>query len=98
MSKKNEKKLSFSSYDEVFGKDFQSEKFQKSYSEELARLKLARQIRELRIRRKLTQRDVSEKTHMPQSVIARIESGTHSYSLGTLWRLARAFNKEVRLA
>ncbi|MDO8590690.1 MAG: helix-turn-helix transcriptional regulator [bacterium] len=92
------KKMKFYTIDQVFKKASKSPGFQKTYDEEMARLGLARQIREIRLKKKLTQKAVALKTNMPQSVIARIESGTHSYSLGTLHRIAHAFNKEIQLA
>ena len=95
--KKNTKNIKTYSFNEVFGKKLKSKKFQEAYNEELARLKIAHQIKEMRLKKKLTQKDVAEKVKMPQSVIARIESGTHSYSLGTLYRVAHAFKKEIKL-
>lgn len=84
------------SFNNVFGKDLKSEKFKKVYYRELVRLRLARQIREMRAAKKLTQKAVAQKAHMPQSVVARIESGKHSASLDTLERIAHVFNKEVQ--
>ncbi len=55
-------------------------------------------MRETRIAKKLTQKDVAEKADMPQSVIARVESGKHSPSLYTLERIANVLDKEVQLA
>jgi len=92
------KEIKLYTIDQVFKKVSGSKKFQEAYNEEMARLGLARQIREMRLKKKLTQKAVALKTNMPQSVIARIESGTHSYSLGTLHRIAHAFNKEIQLA
>ena len=89
--------LKFYTTDEVFKKASKSEAFQSSYNEELARLKLAHQIKDIRLKRNLTQKDVAGRVQMPQSVIARIESGTHSFSLGTLNRIAKVFNKELEL-
>ncbi len=86
------------SFNDVFGRDFKSDKFKKTYTKELVRLRLARQIREMRTAKKLTQKDVAQKAEMPQSVIARIESGKHSASLDTLERIAHVFNKEVQFA
>lgn len=93
-----QKEIKMYSFKEVFGKNFKSKKFQKAYNEEMARLKLAQQIRGIRKKEKLTQKAVADITNMPQSVIARIESGTHGYSLGTLYRIAYAFKKEIQLA
>lgn len=93
----NIKGLKFYSFEEVLRRASKSKIFQKAYDEELARLKLAHQIRAMRRYRKLTQKETAKKARMPQSVIARIESGTHGYSLGTLSRIAHVFNKEIQL-
>jgi DNA-binding XRE family transcriptional regulator len=92
------KKLKFYTFDEVFAKSFKSKTFRDAYNEELVRLRLAHQIKKFRIESNLTQKAVAGKAQMPQSVIARVESGTHSFSLGTLNRIAKVFNKEVELA
>ncbi|HEY4510844.1 MAG TPA: helix-turn-helix transcriptional regulator [Candidatus Paceibacterota bacterium] len=56
------------------------------------------QIRKLHTAKKLTQKAVAKRANkMPQSVVARLESGEHSFSLDTLQRLALVFGKEVRL-
>ena len=86
------------SFEEVFHKMLSSKESRARYEEELGRLRLVRQIREMRAKKKLTQKTLAQKTQMPQSVIARIESGEHSFSLSTLSRIAKAFNKEIKLA
>ncbi len=92
------KGLVFYTADEVFGKlSDKSEEYRQAYDEEMARLKLVGQIRKLRAARRFTQKVLAEKAQMPQSVIARLESGEHSVSLGTLARIARVFNKEIEL-
>ena len=96
--KKIFKGLGVNTFDEVFAKSFKSQVFQREYSEELVRLRLAHQIKKIRLEKKLTQKAVAEKAKMPQSVIARIESGTHGFSLGTLNRIAKVFDKKVELA
>jgi HTH-type transcriptional regulator/antitoxin HipB len=96
--KQNNKSLKVRTFDEVFAKSFKSPSFQKEYNEELVRLRLAHQIKQIRIEKKLTQKEVAVKAKMPQSVIARMESGSHSFSLGTLGRVAKVFNKEVGIA
>ena len=91
------KGLVFHTTEQVFKEASPSPAFKKAYSEEMARLKLAGQIKHIRLAKRLTQEMVAKKAIMPQSVIARIESGKHSYSLGTLYRVARAVNKEIQL-
>lgn len=92
------KGLIFHTHEEVFGKlKDQSKEYQRLYKEEIARLNLVRQIREIRIAKKLTQKAVAKRANMPQSVVARLESGEHSFSLDTLQRIAYAYGKEVQL-
>jgi len=89
--------LKFYTLEEVFRKDMKSKAFRDAYNEELVRLRLVGEIKKLRIAKKFTQENLAQKAKMPQSVIARIESGEHSFSLGTLSRIAKVFNKEVQL-
>lgn len=74
-----------------------SPRFRKAFSEEMSRLRLAHELRTIRQSRKMTQAQVAERAQMPQSVIARIESGTHSFSITTLHKIARVFDKQVGL-
>lgn len=89
--------LRFYTMEETFRKIYRSRKLREAHEEELARLKLAYQIRQLRTTKRLTQKTLAKKTNMPQSVIARMEGGKHSVTLGTLYRVAHAFGKEVQL-
>ncbi len=85
------------SFEHVLERASKVKGFKEAYDEELRRLRIAKQIRELRTARKLTQKNMAERTGMPQSVIARLESGEHSISLDTLNRVAYALGKEVEL-
>jgi len=91
------KELKWYTAAQVFGKARKSKEFQKVYKEEVARLKLAYSIRKSREAKKLTQAAVARKAAMPQSVIARLESGSHSVSVDTLSRVAHALGKQVGL-
>ncbi len=84
-------------FDDILRKEMKSKVFRRAYGEEMARLNLVRQIREIRLAKKLTQKAVAKRANMPQSVVARLESGEHSFSLDTLQRIAYAFDKEVQL-
>lgn len=83
---------------QVLKKEIKSPKFKEAYDEEIFRLKIASEIKSLRIQKELTQETFAKKAQMPQSVVARIESGKHSISLGTLNRVAHALGKRVQLA
>ncbi len=89
--------LQWYTHKEVFGKYHKDPAYMRGLNAERARLKLAAQIREIRRKKRLTQKALAEKADMPQSVIARIESGTHSFSITTLQKIAVAFNKQIAL-
>ena len=95
--KKQIKKHNFTSLDKLIQKKLKKESFRSSFSEEMGRLQLAHKIKTLRQKRKMTQKEVAEKADMPQSVIARIESGSHSFSIVTLHKIARVFDKQISL-
>ncbi|OGG72785.1 hypothetical protein A3A38_03560 [Candidatus Kaiserbacteria bacterium RIFCSPLOWO2_01_FULL_53_17] len=83
--------------EQVFGTARKTKTFKKAYAEEMARLKLAQAIRRTRESKRMTQAAVAQKINMPQSVIARLESGTHSVSVDTLSKVAHALGKQVEL-
>ncbi len=83
--------------DQVFKKSASTKEFKTAYRVEAARIDIARSLREARTKNNLTQADLAEKTAMPQSTIARLESGNHSVSFETLSRVAHALGKEVKI-
>ena len=90
-------KKQWTSFETVLKKELKNKTFRKTYNEELARLRLAETVRESRLSRNMTQAAVAQKIDMPQSVIARLESGTHSVSVDTLSKIAVALGKQVEL-
>ncbi|MBI5004099.1 helix-turn-helix transcriptional regulator [Candidatus Kaiserbacteria bacterium] len=90
--------IKWHSFEETFGRVSKTKEFQTAYTEEIIRLKLAKQVRELRLSKNLTQKNVAEKAGMPQSVVARLESGEHSISVDTLGKVAYALGKHIALA
>jgi DNA-binding XRE family transcriptional regulator len=96
-TKKNTGSLKWHSFQEVFDKGSKSKEFRKGYRDEMTRLRLSKQIKHLRSAKKLTQKAVAQRAGMPQSVIARLESGEHSFSLDTLERIAGVFDKKIQL-
>ena len=90
-------KLQFVPLQKIIDIKLKNEAFKKSFTEEMGRLKLAHDIRVLREKKKMTQADVAQMTDMPQSVIARIESGTHGFSVATLHKIARVFDRRITL-
>src|SRR3989344_624323 len=85
-------------WEEVLAKHLKSPAFRKAHEESLIRHSMIRQSREALQAKKMSQATLAKKAGMPQSVIARLESGRHSFTLTTLYRIAKVFGKEVRLA
>lgn len=85
-------------HEEGIAKSMKSPTFRKAHEESLIRHSMIRQIREARQAMNMSQAQLAKKADMSQSVIARLESGRHSFSLTTLFRIAKVFGKEVRLA
>lgn len=97
MQKTNNTKYNFLPFDEILGKELKNKQFRKVFSEETSALQLAHEIKALRQKIKLTQRETAIRAKMPQSVIARLESGAHSCSITTLQRVAVALGVKIRL-
>ena len=94
---KKEMKLKWHSLEQVVRASSKSAAFKRAYDEELSLLRLAKKIRELRLAKRLTQKMVADRTGMPQSVVARIESGTRGVSLDTLGKMAAVFGKRIEI-
>jgi ribosome-binding protein aMBF1 (putative translation factor) len=89
--------LSWKTTDQVFKKSAGSKAFKEAHKAESARIEIARSLREARTRQNLTQADLAKQTAMPQSAIARLESGNHSVSFETLSKVAYALGKEIKI-
>jgi len=84
-------------FEEVFGKLSKQKGFKEGYEKEVARLDMIHQIKQARLSKKMTQEGLAKKADMPQSVIARIESGKRGLSFSTMSRIASALGKKIAL-
>ena len=89
--------LKTTSLETILKKEFKNPAFKEKYQEELTKLRLAREIKTIRTAKKLTQESFAKKANMPQSVVARAESGKHTISLTTLDKLAHALGKRIEI-
>ncbi len=77
---------------------FQKNKeYKKLLNEEQDLLDISLRISSARKKRRITQVQLAKKTGMPQSQIARIESGNYNVTLGTLFRIARALDMNIKV-
>ena len=100
MKKKGEKiigGLHFIPFSTMLREQLRKPGFKKAFLAEMARENLAFDLKTLRIKKKMSQKQVATKAEMPQSVIARMESGRHSASITTLQKIAVVFGKRVGL-
>ncbi|MEK7636927.1 MAG: helix-turn-helix transcriptional regulator [Patescibacteria group bacterium] len=81
-----------------FYKYQKNRKYKKLLKEERELLDIALQIAEVRKRKNITQVQLAKKAGMPQSQIARIESGNNNVTIGTLNRVANVLNLRIRVA
>lgn len=94
---KDGRKIKGYTYDEVFGERLKSESYRKALKKEYARLTVVSQLRKLRQKKKLTQKDLAKKAGVSLSSIARVENGNPGLSFSTLSQIAKAFDKEIQI-
>jgi len=98
INKNKKDQLKWKTVDQVFKNISKKTVFQNAYRIETERIKIARDLRDARLEKNLTQAMVAKRANMPQSVIARLESGNHGASVDTLNRVANAVGKRLKLA
>ena len=91
------KGLKFVRFEDVLKKQMKIPGFKEGYEKEVARLNMIHQIKQTRLAKKMTQATLAKKADMPQSVIARLESGRQGLSLSTVNKIATALGKRVEL-
>ena len=85
-------------FEELLKEQMKSKEFRIGYAQEVARLNMIHQIKTARLAKKYTQEQLAKKADMPQSVIARLESGKRGMSFETLSRIATVLGKEIKLS
>lgn len=73
----------------------QSTEFAKAYKEENQQLQVAVEVRNLRDKLGMSQREFAKMVGKPQSTIARIESGKMNVSINVLNEIADATNQKL---
>ncbi len=71
--------------------------FRQAWEESELSYQVARALIKLRLDLNLTQQELARKAGVPQSVIARLESGKHLPSLRSLERIAKRLGLQVKL-
>jgi len=87
----------FYTFEEVLKKQMKIKGFKEGYDKEVARLEMIHQIKQARLAKSMTQEKLAKRADMPQSVIARIESGKRGLSFATISKIAGALDKKIEL-
>jgi len=94
------KKKSFEraiSFEEYLAKQLKKSEFGKYYDEYGKQLEIAYQILQLRKQKKMSQAELARKIGTKQSNIARMEIGQQNFTIDTLQKIAKAFNRELKV-
>lgn len=91
------KGLKFVRFEDMLKKQMKISGFKEGYEKEVTRLNMIHQIKKARLAKKMTQEKLAKKAGMPQSVIARLESGRQGLSFVTISKIATALGKRVQL-
>lgn len=89
--------LKFVRFEDMLKKQMKIPGFKEGYEREVARLNMIHQIKQARLAKKMTQEKLAKKANMPQSVIARLESGKQGLSFATISKIATALDKKIEL-
>ena len=84
--------------DNIFYKYRTNKEYQRYYHEAKDLLDIAIQIAEARKKKKLTQSQLAKRVGMPQSQIARLESGSVNTTFSTIQKVASVLNKRLILS
>ncbi|HEL1838603.1 MULTISPECIES: helix-turn-helix transcriptional regulator [Streptococcus] len=84
-------------FDDFLNKELKNDDFKSGYLAEKTILESALAVYNARQKAGLTQRELAELSHVPQSTIARIERGNNT-SIETMSKIAFALNQELTIS
>lgn len=96
MNKKIIKKDSFD-FQEYLANKLKNPAFKKNYDEYGKQLEIAYRILQLRKKEGLSQAELAKKVGTTQSNIARMEAGEQNFTTETLYKVASALGRELKI-
>ncbi|MDD4531377.1 MAG: helix-turn-helix transcriptional regulator [Candidatus Pacebacteria bacterium] len=85
-------------FEKHFKEELKNPEFRKESGKEYQKLRIAYEISQLRKKKKMSQDVLAKKIGSTQSAVARIEAGKQNLSLGTLSKIAEAFDSKVEIS
>lgn len=97
MNKKNKisKATDFSDY---LREQLKNKELRRHYHTHGKQLEIAYRILQLRKRARISQKELAKKIGTTQSNVARMEAGQQNFTVGTLDKVARTFNKNLEVS
>lgn len=85
-------------FQEYLKEQLRNKRIKKYYDEYDKQLEIAYQIIQLRKKKKMSQSELAKKIGTTQSNVARMESGQQNFTIDILDRVAKAFNRNLRVS
>lgn len=85
-------------YEEHLNLKLKSKSFKKDFEEESYKIRVAYEIFKLRQGKKMSQEVLAKKIGTTQSVVARMEAGKQNFSIDTLQKIAKVFDKDIKVS
>jgi len=98
MNKANKKIKKATDFQEYLKKELKNKKVKKYFDEYGKQLEIAYQILQLRKRAHLSQLQLAERIGTTQSNVARMEQGGQNFTIDTLEKIAKTFDKELEVS
>lgn len=94
---KNKQLKKAEDFQDYLDKQLRNPRIRKYYNEYGKQLEIAYQILQLRKQRKISQAELARKIGTKQSNVARMEAGQQNFSTNTLQKIAKVFDRELRI-
>ncbi|MDD4624947.1 MAG: helix-turn-helix transcriptional regulator [Candidatus Paceibacterota bacterium] len=94
---KNKKMQKEDSFQKYLASQLKDPEFKKYYDEYGKQLEISYQILKLRKKKGISQAELAKKIGTKQSNIARIEAGKQNFSINTLEKIAKVFDRSLKI-
>lgn len=92
------KKTPSISLSDLIKEQLRDKEFRKEWEKSELQYQLVRQIIKMRLKKKVSQRELAEKAKITQAMISRIESGSASPRLETLTKIANGLDSRLTVS
>ncbi|MCH7759471.1 helix-turn-helix transcriptional regulator [Patescibacteria group bacterium] len=94
---KNKKIKKAVDFQEYLSQQLKNPEIKKHYDKFGKQLEIAYQIMKLRRQKRMSQTELARKINTKQSNIARMEMGQQNFTIDTLQKISKVFNRELKI-